>query len=102
VLTLSVPTQPVSHLSRATVWMPDSLLSCWRALRWQQMSLSVEDLFNCELVLVSVSKKRYFRASPLQKDSILPLCSGARPATSATMPQCTQQLSMMTSEALEQ
>lgn len=36
------------------------------------------------------SKKRYFDASLLQKDSILSLCSVARPARSATTPQCTQ------------
>ncbi len=102
VLTLSVPTQPVTHLSRATVLMPGGLLGCWTALHWQRLSLSIEHLFKCEVVLGSVSKERYFRASPRQKDFILPLWGGVRPATSATMPQCTQQLPMPTSEGLEQ
>ncbi len=44
VLRFSVPTQPVSHLSRAKVLMSDSFFS-WRALHWQRMSLSIEDPF---------------------------------------------------------
>ncbi len=83
-----------------TVLMLDSLLSCWRALHRQWMSLSVKNQFECESGPVSANRDTpvpvHFRRVPTC------LCAmGPRPATTATMPQRTHQFPMMTSEGLK-